>query len=177
MSFLSATNQANSLLLRIRLMIIFFMISLLISGITAFPIEWELKFMTSHPELFPDAYNDWFAIVYEGIKETNAKYPFLSYGTDWLGFAHITIAVFFIGVLKDPVRNSWIVISGMIISLMVFPHSFIFGHMQQIPVIWRLVDCSFGFFSFILLWVCYRHIKKLELVKQVATHERDMKQT
>ena len=29
----------------------------------------------------------------------------IAYGTDWLAFAHITIAVAFLGPLKDPVRN------------------------------------------------------------------------
>jgi hypothetical protein len=32
----------------------------------------------------------------------SGAYPFLAYGTDWLAFAHIVIAVFFIGPLVKP---------------------------------------------------------------------------
>jgi hypothetical protein len=32
-------------------------------------------------------------------------HPWLAYGTDWLAFAHIVIAVFFIGPFVDPVQN------------------------------------------------------------------------
>ncbi|SCF41963.1 hypothetical protein [Micromonospora mirobrigensis] len=31
------------------------------------------------------------------------------YGTDWLAFAHLVLAVAFWGPLRDPVRNVWVV--------------------------------------------------------------------
>jgi len=43
------------------------------------------------------------------FSDTNQRYPFLSYGTDWLAFAHLIIAILFIGPLIDPVKNSWII--------------------------------------------------------------------
>ena len=46
----------------------------------------------------------WTDRVYEGVRQTNQSFPFLAYGTDWLTFAHLIIAMLFIGVLNDPVK-------------------------------------------------------------------------
>jgi hypothetical protein len=147
-------------------MVTVFMILLILSGVTAFPLEWEMKVLTSGAEYFPDYLNAWLDKVYTGIRETNRNYPFMAYGTDWLAFAHITIAVFFIGVLKDPVRNIFIIQAGMINSILVFPLAFIAGPIREIPTAWLFIDCSFGVFSFLLLWLCYKKIKKLEKMEK-----------
>ena len=34
-------------------------------------------------------------------------YPLLAYGTDWLAFSHLVLAVVFLGAWRDPVRNRW----------------------------------------------------------------------
>jgi hypothetical protein len=52
--------------------------------------------------------------VHAGVSETYRLYPFIAYGTDWLAFAHIVIAVAFWGPLKNPVRNVWVIEFGMI---------------------------------------------------------------
>jgi hypothetical protein len=51
--------------------------------------------------------------VYDAVKTTNASYPYLAYGTDWLAFAHLVIAVAFIGPLMQPVKNVWVIQFGM----------------------------------------------------------------
>jgi hypothetical protein len=38
--------------------------------------------------------------------------PFLAYGTDWLAFAHLAIAVVFIGPWINPVRSQWVITFG-----------------------------------------------------------------
>ncbi len=151
---------------RIRALVILFIAGLVLSGLTAFPIETQLAFANRHLDVFPEAFGKWLAIVYEAVRESNARYPFLSYGTDWLGFAHLVIAVAFIGPLRDPVRNIWVIQFGMIACLMVFPLAFIAGSIRGIPFFWQLIDCSFGVFGFALLWVCYRNISALEQVLQ-----------
>jgi hypothetical protein len=110
--------------------------------------------------------------VYAAVKTTNEKYPYLSYGTDWLAFAHLVIAVVFIGPLKDPVKNIWVIEFGMIACLMVFPLAFIAGPIRGIPFYWQLIDCSFGVFGFILLYSCYKNIKQLETDVQQLSPER-----
>ncbi|MFB7648036.1 hypothetical protein ACFC0S_32660 [Streptomyces sp. NPDC056084] len=51
----------------------------------------------------------WIGRVRAGLDTADADCPFLLYGTDWLALAHLVIAVAFYGVLRDPVRNIWVV--------------------------------------------------------------------
>ncbi|QBZ98253.1 hypothetical protein [Flavobacterium sangjuense] len=147
---------------RIKNLIILFIIGLALSGITAFPIESELALLHSDSSMLPVTLQNWINQVYFAVKDTNAKYPYLSYGTDWLAFAHLVIAVVFIGPLRDPVKNIWVIQFGMIACCMVFPLAFIAGPIRGIPFYWQLIDCSFGVFGFVLLYWCYRNIVKLE---------------
>lgn len=151
---------------RLNALLILFIILLVLSGLTAFPLEAELAFLDSL-QMSSVRLQHWIARVYLGIKETNVTYPFLAYGTDWLAFAHIAIAVFFFGVLKDPVRNKWILQAGMIVSAGIFPLAFIAGTIRQIPFYWQLIDCSFGVFSFLLLWYCLKLVGKLEAANKI----------
>lgn len=132
------------------------MICLVLSGITAFPIETQLEILNRNSA------SGWIGKVYNAVKNTNENYPYLSYGTDWLAFAHLVIAVAFIGPLRDPVKNIWVIEFGMIACVMVFPLAFIAGNIRQIPVYWQLIDCSFGVFGFALLHVIRRNIVRLE---------------
>jgi hypothetical protein len=150
---------------KIRGWIILFMVLLILSGVTAFPLEWELSLLADFFKEGPSFFHEWTTSVYTAIKDTNSKYPFMSYETDWLAFAHIVIAVAFIGPLRDPIKNIWIIEFGMIACLMVFPLAFIAGTIRHIPFYWQLIDCSFGTFGFIPLWICRRAIKKLEKIK------------
>lgn len=146
----------RSLETQITLLILLFIVALLLSSITAFPIEWELRVANYWIEKFSWS-NDltkWIQLTYRGVRETNLKYPFISYGTDWLAFAHLVISVAFIGPLRDPVRNIWVIEFGMISCLAIFPLAFICGPIRGIPFYWQLIDCSFGFIGGILLWVC-----------------------
>ncbi|WP_205589823.1 hypothetical protein [Mucilaginibacter celer] len=104
----------------------------------------------------------WITQVYLAVKTTNQAYPYLAYGTDWLAFAHLVIALVFVGPLKDPVKNIWVIQFGMIACVMVFPLAFIAGPVRGIPVYWRLIDCCFGIFGIMPLYIVYRNIKKLE---------------
>lgn len=93
--------NATQTLRRIRAFIIFFMVVLALSGITAFPVYTELKFIHENPS-FPQgsALQNWLERVWIGVKEANDKHPFLFYGFDWLAFAHLLIALLFIGPTK-----------------------------------------------------------------------------
>lgn len=149
---------------RIKNLILLFIIGLVLSGVTAFPIETELAWFNTHNSWMPSYLQNWISQVYFAVKATNTNYPYLSYGTDWLAFAHIVIAVVFIGPLKDPVKNIWVLQFGMIACVMVFPLAFIAGPVRQIPFYWQLIDCSFGVFGFALLYWCYKNILRLEKV-------------
>jgi hypothetical protein len=112
---------------------------------------------------------DWIERVRRGIDATDAKYPFVLYGTDWLAFAHLVIAVAFYGPYRDPVRNIWVVEFGMIACAGIVPLALICGPVRGIPFWWTLIDMSFGIFGVIPLYVVRQKIKRLEALTPVAT--------
>jgi hypothetical protein len=153
----------------IRLCIAIVVAGLVFSGLTAFALESELRWLmtalqTGFVHSFAKATHllAWIQRVALALAATNANYPFLAYGTDWLAFAHLVIATAFIGAYRDPARNQWIVDFGLIACAAVIPLALIAGHVRGIPVGWRLIDCSFGVFAAIPLFVCRRHIHALE---------------
>jgi hypothetical protein len=149
---------------RIRWLLVLFIVGLVVSGVTAFPIETELRWLTR--VLGADAADGgvlrWLVAVRDGVIATNRAYPFLAYGTDWLAFAHLAIAALFIGPLRDPVRNVWVVEWGMIACVAVVPLALIAGPIRGIPFYWRLIDASFGVIGIVPLWLCLRDIRTLE---------------
>lgn len=166
---MSRSRQERRLLLITRLLILFFIGALVVSGVTAFPLETELSVFckilgisTDVPATNYTGFQHWIAWIYEGLLNTNKNYPFLAYGTDWLAFAHIAIAIAFVGVYYKPVRNIWIVYWAMILCVAILPVVFICGAIRQIPFYWQLVDCSFGVFGIIPLLLLKHNILKLE---------------
>jgi hypothetical protein len=146
---------------RIRFWLTVFITGLVLSGITAFPLRTEIKWLAAvlrKDALRPVAESThllpWIERVNDGMDVTNAHFPFLAYGTDWLAFAHLVIAIAFIGPYVDPVRNKWVISFGLISCAGVLPLALIAGHVRGIPLGWRLIDCSFGIFGSIplLLW-------------------------
>jgi hypothetical protein len=146
----------------IRLSLIVFIALLVLSGVTAFPLQSELALLLKWSSNAPTFLQEWLVRVYTAIYETNTKYPFMSYGTDWLAFAHLVIATAFIGPLRDPIKNIWVIEFGMIACLMVFPLAFICGSIRGIPIYWQLIDCSFGVFGLVPLYYCRKQIIALE---------------
>lgn len=166
-----APQTKPELLGSIRLWLSLFLAGLILSGLTAFPLEQETAWLASFLEtysIFPDAITDWVARVHAAILDTNLHYPFLAYGTDWLGFAHLVLAIAFIGPLRDPVRNKWVLQFGVIACIAVIPLALIAGQMRGIPPLWRAIDCSFGVFGSIPLLICLHRVKRLEQFQQIV---------
>lgn len=155
---------------RIRTWLGIFIAGLVLSGVTAFPLVTETRWLDAavHISLFEPIARatgllPWVARVHQGVAETNARYPFLAYGTDWLAFGHLVIATVFIGAWRDPLRNRWLITFGLIACFGVIPLAMIAGAVRGIPFGWRLIDCSFGMFGSIPLLICRRSIVLLEL--------------
>ena len=137
---------------KIRVAIVIVIVGLVLSGITAFPLLHELNFLShlvtgGSGDLNPASHTGithWILRVREGLEVTYAAYPFIAYGTDWLAFAHLMIALFFILPYRDPVRYLGVLHVGIWCSLLIFPLALICGHIREIPIFWRLIDCSFG---------------------------------
>lgn len=154
----------QTLLRKIRFTIVFFMIALALSGITAFPLETELHWLLQFSNLMPAKLAAFITRVYEALHDTNLKYPMLAYGYDWLAFAHLVIALFFIGPLKDPIRNIWVIEWGMIACAAIIPLAFIAGEVRGIPFYWKCIDCSFGVIGIVPLYMVRKWIKQLSLL-------------
>ncbi|MDQ3112205.1 MAG: hypothetical protein M3R17_20160 [Bacteroidota bacterium] len=155
-------EESRLLLSRIRKWIALFMIFLVLSGITAFPVYSELHFLLHHQNFIPDFLLPWLYIISDGIDVMATKFPFLLYGYDWLAYAHIVIALFFIGVYRNPIQNAWVLRIGMIACTGVFVLAAVCGQIRGIPFFWTLIDCSFGLFGIIPLLIVQRQINKLE---------------
>ncbi|MDG6108169.1 hypothetical protein Daura_46315 [Dactylosporangium aurantiacum] len=150
---------------KIRVWLVLFLIGLVASGVTAFPLEHEVHWLRSlldRSGAAPDALVAWIDRVDQGITETNDRYPFIMYGTDWLAFAHLVIAVAFWGPLRDPVRNIWVIEFGMIACVGVVPLALFAGPVRGIPGWWTVLDISFGVFGIVPLLVVRRLVKRLE---------------
>jgi hypothetical protein len=166
-------SDRAALLKGIRVWLAFFVVCLVLSGATAFPLVHELRWTEellrglSVQDHLPGVM-DWIERVRAGLDTADADYPFLLYGTDWLAFAHLVIAVFFYGVHRDPVRNIWIVEAGMIACAGIVPLALICGPIREIPFWWTVIDMSFGVFGAIPLYAVRRKIKRLEALTPVS---------
>jgi hypothetical protein len=161
-----------STLQKIRGIILFYMVALVVAGATAFPVETELNILCSLLGINEETVNNFpsvFGFVYSikgSITEMNQSAPQLAYGYDWLAFAHLVIALMFIGPLRDPIRNKWVIQWGMIACVAILPLAFICGPIREIPILWTLIDCSFGVFGIIPLIFCMKLINRLEKEQQ-----------
>ena len=154
---------------RIRFWLGIFIVGLVLSGVTAFPLVTETRWLDAavhssliEPQARATGMLVWVARVHEAVADTNARYPFLAYGTDWLAFGHLVIAVAFVGAWRDPIRNRWLITFGLIACAGVIPLAMMAGAVRGVPLGWRLIDCSFGVFGSIPLLICRRSIVLLE---------------
>ncbi len=158
-------NRSDVFLLRrIRCWTVFFIAALFISGLTAVPLRPELHFLV---QLFadgktPTALGNWLFQVQGAVDEVEQRWPFLALGTDWLAFGHIVIGLGFIGLLRDPVRNEWLVTWGILACLLVIPWAWGFGAARHIPWGWRVVDSSFGLGGLVPMLLIYRDVAELK---------------
>jgi hypothetical protein len=172
-------SECDLLLRRIRWLLGFFIGGLVLSGVTAIPIETELKWLVnltgartlveSSGATPPPVWAEWLSRVQTALQDTNAKYPFIGYGGDWLAFGHFVIATVFIGAWRDPVRNVWLFNFGLIACALVIPYALVCGAFRGIPLWWRLIDCSFGVLGAIPLWLARRAALQLEMSRRLFT--------
>lgn len=155
-------------LVKIRIWLLVFMVGLVASGLTVFPLKFEVELLHLYlgegswlGALLPDV-AQMIDRVHAAVLETLERYPVLFYGTDWLGFAHILLGILFIGPFKDPVKNIWVIEFGIIACILVVPFAFICGPMRGIPLFWTLIDCSFGVVGIIPLLLVRKHIHLLQ---------------
>ncbi len=158
-------NEYARRLKRVRIWLALFMLGLIASGLTAFPLQREVTQLFRFVQWA--GYGDaalglWVGRVQAGLTTTYTHYPFVAYGTDWLAFAHLVIAIAFVGPWLDPVKNKWVLQFGVIACSGVIPLAMIAGAVRGIPVFWRAIDCSFGLAGVIPLVFCLRLVREME---------------
>jgi hypothetical protein len=164
-------NRETILRRRIRWFTWLFIVGLVLAGATAIPLPAEVdwlvnvtgaqKLVETPASTNAPAWATWLLRIQADLHDVTASHPVLFYGTDWLAFGHFMIALAFVGALRDPVRNVWLFTFGMIACLCVIPYALIFGAIRGIPFWWRLIDCSFGVFGIIPVWLCQKWADEL----------------
>ena len=168
LSIVPSLARRRRLVIRVCLIIV--ILGLVVSGVTAFPLREELMLGrdllndTGLSAVFPDLAS-WVQRVAEGLDATGTEYPFLAYGTDWLAFAHLAIAVAFVGPLIDPIRNVWVTVWGLIMCAGIVPLALIAGAIRGLPIGWQLIDISFGVIAAVPLTIA------LVLTRRLARSE------
>lgn len=158
---------------KIKRLTLLFIILLVLSGVTAFPLQTELNFLTNYFNLKASSglIAQWINQVNIALNDVHQNYPFLAYGTDWLAFSHIIISLFFIGVYIHPVQNIWVTKVGIIACLLVFPLAFIAGNYRGIPLFWQLIDCCFGAFGLIPLLLINKYTNQLISINNKSNYK------
>lgn len=145
-----------------------FITGLVLSGVTAFPLLHELRLLSEWTRaadgILPDGLTSWIETVRNGLEHTYARYPWVAYGTDWLAFGHIVIAMFFIGPMMHPRTSRANIHAGIAACIAIIPLAMICGPIRGIPFYWQLIDCAFGIIGIIPLVYC------LSLLKRIETH-------
>lgn len=152
---------------RIRVLLIVFILGLVFGcHIVLFvtpELTWFNKIIgpgTRMGQSFPKI-SSWINHLYQGITDTYTKYPFVAYCMDWLAFAQLAFIIFFVGAIVDPVRNIWIIKSGMAICVLHVIIAFGCGTFRGVPFFWQLLDSTFGILGFIILYLAYKNVKYL----------------
>lgn len=169
---MTTAHEARQLERRVRTLLYVFIVGLVLSGVTAFPLVWEVNVLArflraSGIAAMLPALADWIGTVQAALIDEGVRYPFLAYGTDWLAFGHLVIALFFVGAVRDPVRNVMVLHAGLAACALVVPLAIICGAVRGIPWWWQLVDCSFGVFGAVPLLFCLRDVRRLEALRPV----------
>lgn len=99
--------------------------------------------------------------VREALVDTDVRYPFLAYGTDWLAFGHIIIALFFVAPWREPGQHIAVIETGIVACILVISLALICGQIREIPLYWRLIDCSFGIVGIVPLLIARRLAQRL----------------
>ena len=162
-------NTVRTATFRFRTILSVFIAGLILSGVTAFPLLAEMRFAVRLLGLSEASsatgftgFSYWILTVRFGLEDMYAHYPWIAYGTDWLAFGHIIIALFFIGPLLRPRDSRSVLHVGIFACVAVVPLAIICGGIRGIPVYWRIIDCLFGVFGVLPLIYCLRLVRIIE---------------
>jgi hypothetical protein len=143
---------------------------LLISGVTVWPAILEVKLLLNL--IWGDApasseIHRFGLDVLAALEHMKAETPFMFYAHDWLAFAHIVLAILFAGIIKDPVRNIWVIQCGLIMCALIPVLAGICIPLRGLPPAWFWIDSAFAPGAAIPLWIAFCDVRKHE---RASTH-------
>jgi len=159
---------------RIRLYLTIFILGLVFSFQMTIFVEPELEWFNKtfgHNTLMGRAFPpiaDWLSQLQVSITETYENYPVITYCMDWLAFAHIVLIVIFLGAVRNPSKNKWIIQSGIIACIFMIPFALFCGTLRGIPYYWLLIDCSFAVLGIIPLALAHHNLQTLEKSRNIS---------
>ncbi len=156
--------KIQHLTMRIKLTLAITITGLLLNGLSAVPLRTELSILLTNPDTLPPFLHSWWSYVSTGVYETSEKYNFMRYGFDWLAFAHLLIAIAFIGPWRDPVKNQWVVEWGMIAAFLSMVIALGWEHIRGIPIWWSMIDATIALAALLILWICNGSINELKKI-------------
>lgn len=165
-------NQIAVRIRRIRWMLSLVVLGLILSGLTTFPLIWEVNLLNtwlgsgSGLSGLPEV-SGFISHIHEGVTLIDRQYPFLRYGLDWLGFAHIAIALAFLGPIQKPLEHYWIVSWAILVCILCVPAILIFGYAREMPMFWSFIDSGFPLLALIPLCIAFKNI---QLLKNEVSH-------
>jgi len=146
-------------------MLIIVALGLFVSGVTVWPAIPELKWglhLLQNWGLADSTLADFTATILESLKHIEKDHPHILYGYDWLAFAHIVLAILFLGAARDPVRNKWIVECGLIMCALIPFLAGICIPLREIPWWWFFMDFAFTPLAAIPLFIALKDIRRIE---------------
>ena len=168
-------DRQRALLIRIRLCLAVVIAGLVVSGVTAFPLETEVTWLAAQADACCSGSGlaVWLGRVAHALHETNVRHPFLAYGTDWLAYAHLVIALAYLGPWRDPVRNVWVIQWGLLCCATIPVLAFVAGSARGLPTYWMLIDTLFGVFAAPPLALAWQSVRQLEREQRADAGSRD----
>lgn len=91
----------------------------------------------------PPPLGAWIHRVEDALVYNQENFPFMAYGTDWLAFAHIMLAVLFLGAMRDPARNLWVIEFGLLACAGVLALALICGPGSRSSGSWWIARLEF----------------------------------
>lgn len=140
-------------------------IGLFISGVTVWPAVTELK--TGVHYIWGDGpgtgvIHSFVLQAIAGLEYVHEHYRFMLYAHDWLAFAHVSLAILFLGAMRDPVRNVWVVQYGLITCALIPILAGICIPLRGLPMAWFWIDFAFAPAAALPLWIALRDIRNAE---------------
>ena len=120
----------------------------------------------------------WLRHIQLQLGRDSHRHPMLHYGADLFAFVELAFALVLISPLRNPVRNQWVIQSGILACCCLIPFALILGPWHGLPMAWRIVSCVVALCGIAPLMLCRHYITLYEtLIESVRRRHRQAMDT